>query len=144
MINGLLHVTTIEADAVRVEYAEINLYKLLEDLRANYDLPSGKDLSLNWDYPSDLPSMRTDGEKLKAVIQNLISNAIKFTEKGGVTVYVRHVPEADMFELKVTNRNRNSQRKGSIHLRYVRTGGQLCYPEVWRCWAGALHCEEIY
>ena len=103
MINGLLHVTTIEAEAVRVEYAEINLYKLLEDLRANYDLPSGKDLSLNWDYPSDLPSMRTDGEKLKAVIQNLISNAIKFTEKGGVTVYVRHVPEADMFELKVTD-----------------------------------------
>jgi|GraSoiStandDraft_41_1057321.scaffolds.fasta_scaffold443733_2 hypothetical protein len=58
MINGLLYVTTIEAEAVRVEYTEINLYKLLEELRANYDLR-------------------------------------------GLTVYVRHVPEADMFELKV-------------------------------------------
>jgi two-component system, sensor histidine kinase and response regulator len=30
--------------------------------------------------------MRSDVEKVKAVIQNLISNAIKFAEKGGVTV----------------------------------------------------------
>jgi two-component system sensor histidine kinase/response regulator len=47
--------------------------------------------------------MRSDVEKVKAVIQNLISNAIKFAEKGGVTVQVRHVPEPDVFEFNVTD-----------------------------------------
>jgi two-component system sensor histidine kinase/response regulator len=50
-----------------------------------------------WDYPSDLPLAVTDRGKVKTVLLNLINNAIKFTERGRVTVSAR-MREANIFE----------------------------------------------
>jgi signal transduction histidine kinase len=50
-----------------------------------------------------LPIIRTDDEKLKAVIQNLVNNAIKFTEQGVVTITVRHLAEPNEVEFKITD-----------------------------------------
>ncbi len=89
MISGILQATQIEAEGIKMEKREVSLKDLLGDLKSSYSVPPGKELSLIWDYPSDLPVIHTDGEKLKQVLQNLISNAIKFTEKGNVTVAAR-------------------------------------------------------
>jgi signal transduction histidine kinase/HAMP domain-containing protein len=103
MINGILQVTRIEAGAVQAATCDVRLGEVLDELRANYDIPYGKDLTLVWDYPENLPVLRTDDEKLKAILQNLINNAIKFTEKGSVTISARHLPEADGVEFQVAD-----------------------------------------
>jgi two-component system sensor histidine kinase ChiS len=72
-------------------------------LKANYNIPYGKDLKLFWHYPADLPMARTDDEKLKGVLQNLINNAIKFTEQGSVTISGRYIPAANKIEFKVAD-----------------------------------------
>ena len=51
--------------------------------------PINKELTLDWDYPSELPVIKTDSGKLKQILQNLIDNALKFTGKGSVTVSAR-------------------------------------------------------
>ena len=101
LIYGLLDVERLEAGLVKVDSAETDLVKFIEDLRAAYDTPMVKELSLEWDYPSDLPRIRTDGEKLKHILQNLISNAVHYTDKGHITVSVRYSLEASKVEFRV-------------------------------------------
>jgi signal transduction histidine kinase/HAMP domain-containing protein len=103
MINSVLQVTKIQAEAVTVQSRDFNLYEFLSSLRSDYEGFVGKEQMIRWDYSPELSVVRTDDEKLKAILQNLINNAIKFTEKGDVVVSVRHVPDAKRIEFKVTD-----------------------------------------
>ncbi|MGH7794797.1 MAG: GAF domain-containing protein [Candidatus Binatia bacterium] len=103
MINGVLQVTRIEAGAVHAATWEVNLGSLLDELQRNYSIPNGKDLTVSWDYPRDLPMIMTDAEKLKAVIQNLVNNAIKFTENGVVAVSLQYIVGADEIEFRIAD-----------------------------------------
>jgi len=103
MISSILDATSIEAEATRVESEETNLKEFINELKSTCDVPIGKMIRLNWDFPSDLPVFKTDSTKLKQIIQNLVNNALKFTDKGHVTVTVRHDPEAKIIEFKVAD-----------------------------------------
>jgi signal transduction histidine kinase len=46
-------------------------------------------LTLQTKVPPDLPPLKTDRQKVKQIIVNLLSNALKFTQKGGITIRVR-------------------------------------------------------
>ncbi|MBI2090579.1 MAG: GAF domain-containing protein [Deltaproteobacteria bacterium] len=89
MISGILQATQIEAQRVKAENQEFSLGDFLDDLRSSYEVLLGKDLAIQWSYSADLPMITTDREKLKIILQNLINNAIKFTERGSVTVSAR-------------------------------------------------------
>lgn len=91
MITNLLEVTKIEAEGERLVPSEVALVRFLDELRSSCWLPAEKELTLTWDYPGDLPVIKTDGEKLKHVLQNLINNAVKFTNGGAVTISARCV-----------------------------------------------------
>jgi signal transduction histidine kinase len=103
MIAGILQVTSIEAEAVKVDTKQVVVGHLLDELKSLYDFSLGKDLSLHWDLPSESLSMTTDGEKLKHILQNLINNAIKFTDNGRVTVSARQVPGGKSVEFRVAD-----------------------------------------
>jgi len=89
MINSILQATQIEAEGVKVDLQEFPLGTLLDQIRSNYGMPLSKELNIVWDYPSDLPVINTDSEKLKHIVESLINNAMKFTARGHVTVSAR-------------------------------------------------------
>ncbi|MGH7830313.1 MAG: PAS domain-containing protein, partial [Candidatus Binatia bacterium] len=89
MIGTILDATSIEAGGVKVESDEISLTHFLDELRSLYDLPLDTGVTLQWDYPLDLPVIKSDREKLRHIIQNLINNALKFTPMGSVTLSAR-------------------------------------------------------
>jgi len=103
MITEILQATSLEANAVGVEVQEVSLGRLLDDLKSNYEIPVKKNLSFAWDYPLELPTVRTDSEKLKHILQNLVNNAVKFTEHGQVAVSARYNPRAKAVEFKVAD-----------------------------------------
>lgn len=103
MVNSIMDATKIEAGAVAVECDELPLSEFLDELKLLYEYPLGKDVSLRWDYTLLLPVIRTDRDKLKHILQNLINNALKFTEAGHVIVSARHVSGLDRIELSVAD-----------------------------------------
>ncbi|MBI2359573.1 MAG: PAS domain S-box protein [Deltaproteobacteria bacterium] len=103
MINSLLEATRIEVGAAKLESREVSLRRLLEELQWAYNTPKDKDLTLNWDYPDSLPAIVTDREKLKHILQNLVDNAIKFTDHGQITISARALPGNKAVEFKVAD-----------------------------------------
>ncbi|MBI2363564.1 MAG: GAF domain-containing protein, partial [Deltaproteobacteria bacterium] len=103
MMNGLLEATRLEAGGVQIEIHEVDLAKFLEEVRSVYDVSLNKELALIWDYPPGLPVAHTDGEKVGHILQNLINNAIKYTDKGSVTVSARHLADLGAVEFEVAD-----------------------------------------
>jgi signal transduction histidine kinase len=103
MISQILQATSIEAGKVSVEKQEIEVKNFLDNLRSNYEVPLKKEITFNWDYAVDSVVVRTDGAKLKHILQNLINNALKFTQKGSVSVSARYVPETQTVQFQVAD-----------------------------------------
>jgi len=103
MISEIMQATSIEAGAVNIEMKELPLGEFLDDLRSGYEIPTNNGLSFNWDYPPDLGTITIDGDKLKHILQNLINNALKFTDQGHVTISARYSPGTKAAEFKVAD-----------------------------------------
>ncbi|MCH8055351.1 MAG: GAF domain-containing protein [Deltaproteobacteria bacterium] len=103
MINSIMEATKIEAGGITVESQAVNLGDFLNDLTLAYEIPFSKELTLTWNYPPDLPTLHTDKGKLRQILQNLINNGIKFTEKGNVTLSASYFPGAKTVEFKVSD-----------------------------------------
>jgi GAF domain-containing protein len=103
MINSILQATQIGAGAVAVRKEVVNLNELLDEIKSSYDYAPDKQITFQWEYSPDLPLVHTDGDKVKHIVQNIIGNAVKFTEKGRITTSVRHIARPDVVEFKVTD-----------------------------------------
>lgn len=103
MIRGILEATKLGAGGVAVEKERIDIKRLLEELVEFYKVPLKKEVAILWNYNDDLPKIFTDGVKLKQILQNLINNAIKFTDQGHVTISARPLLEKRSVEFKVAD-----------------------------------------
>lgn len=91
LINQVLDLSKIEAGHINLNKKDFDLYRLLDEIQ---DLLSSKasqkELQLICDRNDNTPRyINTDEIRLRQVLINLINNAIKFTEEGGVALRVR-------------------------------------------------------
>ena len=87
LINGLLDLAKIEAGKMELNVEEVDIPLVIDDvielMRAGAD---AKSLTIVADVSSTLPTAWADRARIRQVLVNLVANAIKFTEHGGVTV----------------------------------------------------------
>jgi PAS domain S-box-containing protein len=90
LINQVLDLSKIEAGRLTLNEYNFDLYRLLDDLEDMFRLRAeDKYLQLLFERSPDVPQyVQTDEVKLRQVLINLLNNAIKFTEAGGVSVRV--------------------------------------------------------
>jgi PAS domain S-box-containing protein len=100
LINTTLDVSRLEAGRVTMHVCDFPLDELLDELRNEFSLRGRTEVTLLWPERVDLP-LRTDHGKLKAVLRNLVDNALKFTPHGSVTVNARAAHEQERVWLSV-------------------------------------------
>jgi HAMP domain-containing protein/signal transduction histidine kinase/CheY-like chemotaxis protein len=90
LINDILDLSKIESGTVMVDVGEISLRELQDYVERTFrHVADTKKLDFDLDRASDLPrSMQTDAKRLQQILKNLLSNAFKFTERGGVTLSI--------------------------------------------------------
>jgi signal transduction histidine kinase len=100
LINDILDISKIEAGEFKLSYEEFNLEKLINEvIEILKPLAEKKGLELNAIIDESTGVIKSDKRRLNQVLINLLNNAVKFTNRGGVTLSVRK--EGDKLEIKV-------------------------------------------
>lgn len=103
MINDLSTLSRAERGTLKLDIEPINVHELLEDLHNNY-LPQANNKKLEFMIKPD-PSLEIlNSSKLyvREVLQNFITNAIKYTEQGSITLSARPYDAGIVFEVSDT------------------------------------------
>ena len=91
LINEILDLSKIEAGKMSIECVDCPVRQFVDDVVAAVRVRAQeKGLSLEVDYDGLLrPTIHTDPARLRQILLNLLGNAVKFTEQGGVRMSVR-------------------------------------------------------
>jgi len=102
LINDVLDLAKVEAGKLDFRAEPVDLVQLVSEVAAILrSIAAGKQIEIVTDVPPALQRVTLDPARLKQVLYNYVSNALKFTEQGG-RVTIRAVPEADgMFRISV-------------------------------------------
>ena len=103
IVNDLLDVAKIEAGKLRLARDTVDLKAVIQEAKAVVSLQStAKHLTLvDETEASPLPHVMADPARAKQVLINVLSNSIKFTDKGWITLRGRAFPERGFVELEV-------------------------------------------
>jgi PAS domain S-box-containing protein len=87
IINDILDLSKIEAGALTLNPEPIVIADLLQDvLNNNAGLLVDKPLEMLLEIEDDLPTLEADLIRMQQILNNLVSNAVKFTEQGAITL----------------------------------------------------------
>ena len=87
LIDQVLDVSRIESGNVTPTLDEVDVTVLVEQIVGDLDqMTTGRPVELLTRLPEDVGTIETDRMKLRQILMNLVSNALKFTEEGTVTV----------------------------------------------------------
>jgi signal transduction histidine kinase len=101
IINDILDISRIEAGKMPVHVEEFEVRGLISELLAEVEplIQKASRLTTSTDIPPHLPPAWSDRQKVKQIVLNLLTNAIKFTAEGSVKVIVR--TDEDRRELRI-------------------------------------------
>jgi PAS domain S-box-containing protein len=104
LINDIIRISEIESKQIEITISDVDVNLLVEDIFISFRLDA-ENKKLNISFKNGLPSneaiIKTDREKVYAVLTNLVKNAIKFTSCGSIEL--GYSKNDDFFEFRVTD-----------------------------------------
>jgi PAS domain S-box-containing protein len=103
IINDILDIARIEAGKMPLTLTDFKVSELIDEVAAELEpLIARSTVTVKIDAPSGLPALRSDRQKVKQIVLNLLSNALKFTADGWVRVAVGHEGETVLVSVEDT------------------------------------------
>ncbi len=100
LLNSLLDISRLDAGAISLEIEDFSIQRLIDRLSAEFSRQAHHK-GLEFDADSCSTVIRTDPNLIGEIIQNFVSNAIRYTEKGTVQLSCEEI--GDMLRVKVTD-----------------------------------------
>ena len=145
LIGDILDLSRIEADKLEIERTDCSLQQIIDDTLSVVQVGAReKQLSLEVDYQYPLPEItRTDPVRLRQILVNVLGNAVKFTQQGGIRIVVRCLQKDDksarvQFAVSDTGIGIPPEKIGAP-LPAVRAGRRLRQPALRRRRPGVGH-----
>jgi PAS domain S-box-containing protein len=103
MINDLATLSRAERGALKVEVEAINVHDLIAELGSNYQAQAAaKGLELKTEIDPTLELLNSSRLYVREILQNFVTNAIKYTSKGQVTLAAKSDPKGTLFSVRDT------------------------------------------
>jgi PAS domain S-box-containing protein len=104
IINEILDITRIEAGKMPIQLSEFNPSEIVPEVMAELDpVIARSKLVVTPRLDPDAPTVRSDRQKVKQIVVNLLSNALKFTHQGGIDIAVAHDTGAGAVSIAVSD-----------------------------------------
>jgi PAS domain S-box-containing protein len=104
IINEILDITRIEAGKMPIQISEFDLNELVPEVMVELDpMISRSKLTVTPTLSPELPLVTSDRQKVKQIVVNLLSNALKFTHQGGIEIGVGFDAEARTASIAVND-----------------------------------------
>jgi signal transduction histidine kinase/CheY-like chemotaxis protein len=105
LISDILDLSKIEADGLELEIQDVSLPELLADVESLMG-PQSREKGLHFEVVPQLPlpqCVRGDAVRMRQIIVNFCSNALKFTQAGSIAIEARFEPLARRLEISVSD-----------------------------------------
>jgi signal transduction histidine kinase len=119
LVDNILDLMKMEAGQIPFDIQPTNIGSILKEM-ADFFEPRAqeKNLVIKADVPSKLPLAMADSERIRQVISNLIHNAVKFTNRSGITLLARESSGELRVEVKDTGVGIPADKLGSVFKKF--------------------------
>jgi PAS domain S-box-containing protein len=104
VINDLLDIARIESGKMPVQVERLQLPELIEEVMREVEpLIARTRLAVDHEVAPEVPEIKSDRQKVKQIVLNLLSNALKFTPEGSVSIRAAYHPDDDLISVAVAD-----------------------------------------
>lgn len=105
LVNDILDLTKMESGKLDYQFAETEILAIAKNsVMQSTAMAEKRGLTITMEEPTtEIPLIRADGDRLTQVYLNVLSNAIKFTEEGGITIVHRVINGGEQIEVAISD-----------------------------------------
>lgn len=123
LINDLLDLSKIEAGKITVSYEAFTIDELIDDVIPSMkQLAEGKGLALKHSVAPGINHLYADRAKTRQTLINILGNAVKFTDQGGITLDITENNNEFVFSVSDTGMGINKEDLGAIFDSFAQAG----------------------
>jgi len=127
MLSAVLEVTRIETEAVPLLPERFDLNEFFGNFKSAHDVRLAKNVVLEWRGPDAAVTLNTDRRKLRLILEQLLANAIQFTESGKITIAVSKGSDDEYVDLSVVDTGVGipTEARGLIFEKFTQLDGSV-------------------